>query len=118
MMSRKSKVQSGSKGDKKARYFYSLHPWRCDHHADRSEITAYVEASGHWETVAVVPPTSGASAEAVATFIVRLINAAQQNRDILRDAMEALEGVMNDGLNFTTEQTAEHVIISIKKVVT
>jgi hypothetical protein len=35
----------------------------------------------------------------------------------VRDAMEALEAVMNDGLNFTTEQTAEHVIISIKQVV-
>jgi hypothetical protein len=116
-MAKKPMSRAGSKADKKARCFYSLHPWRCDHHADRSEITAYVEASGHWETVAVVPPTSGASAEAVAAFIVRLINAAQQNRDILRDAMEALEAVMNDGLNFTTEQTAEHVIISIKQVV-
>jgi hypothetical protein len=117
-MSRKSKAQSSSKADPKPRCFYSLHPWRCDHHADRSEIMAYVEASGQWETVAVVPPTSGASAEAVASFIVRLVNAAQQNRDILRDAMAALEAVMNDGLNFTTEQAAEHVIISIKKVVT
>jgi hypothetical protein len=116
-MSRKSKAQSGGKAEAKPRRFYSLHPWRCDHHADRSEITAYVEASGQWETVAVVPPTSGASAEAVASFIARLVNAAQQNRDLLRDAMAALEAVINDGLNFTTEQTAEHVVNSIKQVV-
>lgn len=40
-----------------------------------------------------------------------------QNKDLLRNAMEALEAVMNDGLNFTTEQTAEHVISDIKQVV-
>jgi hypothetical protein len=31
--------------------------------------------------------------------------------------MEALEAVVNDGLNFTTEQAAEHVINDIKQVV-
>jgi hypothetical protein len=116
-MAGKAKSRSGGRAGKRERSFYSLHPWRCDHHPDHSEITAYVEASGQWETVAVVPPTSGASAEAVASFIVRLVNTSQKNRDILRDAMAALEAVMNDGLNFTTEQTAEHVIISIKQVV-
>ena len=99
------------------RYLYGLVPWKCNHHADRSEIIAYVDASSRWETVAVIPPTSGASAEVLANSIVCLVNATRQNEDLLRHAMEALEAVMNDGLNFTTEQTAEHVISDIKQVV-
>jgi hypothetical protein len=67
-------------------------------------------------TVAVVSPTSGASAEALAAFIASIVNAAQQNEDLLRDAMEALEAVVNDGLNFTTEQAAEHVIANIRRL--
>jgi hypothetical protein len=66
--------------------------------------------------VAVVSPASGASAEALAAFIASIVNAAQQNEDVLRDAMEALEAVVNDGLNFTTEQAAEHVIANIRRL--
>ena len=57
------------------------------------------------------------SAEEIATFITRLVNHYQQNKQLLRDAMEALEAVMKDGLNFTTEQTAEHAVLNIKQVV-
>jgi len=106
-----------TKGDLKPRCYYALAPWKCRHHADRSEITAYVEASGKWETVAVIPQTSGTSPEALATFIIRVVNATQQNKDLLRDAMEALEAVMKEGLNYSTEQAAEHVISDIKQVI-
>ena len=109
--------ETKSSGKPKPQCLYETHPWRCDHHADRSEITAYVEASGRWETVLTVRPTSEASAEAIASFIIQLVNGHQQNNDLLRDAMAALEAVVNDGLNFTTEQTAEHVITHIKQVV-
>ena len=74
------KATTKSKTNAELRSFYGLVPWRCNHHADRSEIVAYVEASGRWETVAVIPPTSGASAEALATFIARVVNATQQNK--------------------------------------
>jgi hypothetical protein len=96
---------------------YGLHPWHCRHHGDRSEIAAYVEASGRWETVADILPTSGASAEALATFITRLVNATQQNKDLLRDAMRALEAVMTEGLTFATEQEADSVVAGIKRVI-
>ena len=111
------KATAKSKYNIEPRCFYGLVPWRCNHHADRSEIVAYVEASGRWETVAVIPSTSGASAEALATFIARIVNATHQNKNLLRNAMEALEAVINDGLNFTTEQAAEHAISDIKRVV-
>jgi hypothetical protein len=36
------------------RPLYSLHPWQCRHYPDRSDITAFVEASSQWETVAEI----------------------------------------------------------------
>jgi hypothetical protein len=113
-MTKKPTGKSNAKPE--PRSFYWLASWRCNHHADRSEIMAYVEASGTWETVAVIPPTSGASAEALAAFIARAVNTTQQNKDLLRDAMDALEAVVSDGLNFTTEQAAEHVIANFKRL--
>ena len=103
--------------EKQSARIYSLHPWRCTHHSNHSEIVAYVEASGQWETVLTVNPTSETSAKTMANFIMHLVNSYRQNDALLRDAMAALEAVVNDGLNFTTEQTAEHVITHIKNVV-
>jgi hypothetical protein len=56
------------KQQQRARPLYSLHPWQCQHYPDRSDITAYVEASSQWEVVAVVQPTSGVSAETLASL--------------------------------------------------
>ena len=103
--------------EKQSARIYSLHPWRCTHHSNHSEIVAYVEASGQWEAVLTVSPTSETNAKTMANFIMHLVNSYRQNNDLLRDAMAALEAVVNDGLNFTTEQTAEHVITHIKNVV-
>lgn len=98
----------------KPRPLYSLYPWRTEHHDDRSEIAAYVEASGKWETVAVIPHTPGASAETLAEFIMGIINDSQKNRDLLRDATRALEAVMEEGLTFSTEQDADAILKRVK----
>ena len=97
-----------------SRNYYALQPWKCRSLQDRMEILAYVEASGKWETVAVVPTTSGASAENVANFIVRLINDTHRHRDLYYDAMEVLETIMHDGVNFSTEQAADSVLARMK----
>jgi hypothetical protein len=110
---RRKSIKAGST----PRRYYRLVPWQCRNHSDRSELTAYVEASGKWETVAVVPPTSGASAEALANYILALVNNSLPNSDLLRDAMSALEAVMKDGLTFTTEQEADSVVKCIKLVI-
>jgi predicted membrane chloride channel (bestrophin family) len=107
------KVPKPKKQATKSREFYGLHPWQCRHHKDCSEITAYVEASG-WEKVLTVHPTSGASAEAVAQFLCDLVNDNRKNKSLLHDAMAALEQVLNDGLNFSTEQAADRVVTRIK----
>jgi predicted transcriptional regulator len=99
----------------KVRCFYSLHPWRCQHHGERSEIAAYVEASGTWETVAIIPQTSGATSEALAEFIARAVNQSQQCENLHQAAIRALESVIEEGLTFTSEQEAERVIERLRK---
>jgi hypothetical protein len=112
-----SKVGKGKAGSvRKSRNYFGLHPWQCRHHADRSEIVAYVEASGAWETVAVIPATSGAHAEELATFIASLVNDNQQNQTLLQAAIHALELVIeDDGLTFSSEQAVDSVIERLKK---
>jgi hypothetical protein len=98
-----------------SRQFYALHPWQCRHHNDQSEITAYVEASGEWEAVLTVHPTSGASAEALATYVAAIMNEHQGKADLLHEAMTALELCLEeDHLTFTSEQAADRVITRIK----
>jgi hypothetical protein len=98
-----------------SRLFYAAHPWECRHHEDRSEITAYVEASGEWETILTVQPTSGASAEVVAAYVAAIISEHQGKADLLQEAMTALELCLEeDHLTFTSEQAADRVITRIK----
>jgi hypothetical protein len=97
---------------------YSAHPWKCRYHKDRSEILAYVEASGAWETVADIRPTAGASAETMALFICDIINDNQKSKTLLQEAMEALELCLEEeGLTFSSEQAADSVVTRIKKSV-
>jgi hypothetical protein len=112
------KVTKQSTPPKNTRSFYALHRWEAKHYKDRSEIEAYVEASGKTETVLTVHPTSGASAEAIAVFVCHLINHNQKNKNLLLDAMEALELCMNEAdMTFATEQAADRVVTNIKQVV-
>lgn len=97
------------------RQFYAAHPWQCRHHEDRSEITAYVEASGEWETILTVHPTSGASAESVAAYIAAIINEHQSKADLLQEAMTALLLCLEeDRLTFASEQAADRVVTRIR----
>jgi len=61
--------------------------------------------------------TPGGGAWELAAFIVRVVNATQQNRDLLREAMNALEAVMKDGLTYSTEQETDSVVTSIKRLI-
>ncbi len=101
----------------KSRVYYQIHEWQCEHHKDCSEIKAYVEASGEWETVLEARPTSGASAETLADFVCGLINSNQEKNRLMRIALEALQTCLDEGdLNFTSEQAADHAIAQLKKV--
>ena len=111
-MVKKLKLQNPTHEPKR---FYSAQPWQCRNHKDHSEIVAYVEASGTWEVVAIINTTSGISADGVAQFICGLVNDYQKNKDLLRQAMEALEAVFEEGLNYSTEQAADQVVADIKE---
>ncbi|SHK84257.1 hypothetical protein SAMN05444159_4334 [Bradyrhizobium lablabi] len=100
---------------KQSRQFYAAHPWECRHHEAHSDIAAYVEASGEWEMILTVHPTSGASAEVVAAYIAAIINEHQSKADLLQEAMTALELCLEeDRLTFTSEQAADRVVMRIK----
>jgi hypothetical protein len=100
----------------KPRQFYSLHPWQYRVTDNGAEILAYVE--GHdWETVLIVNPTSGASAEVLAAYVTDIINQHRPKHHLLHEAMSALELCLEeDTMTYTSEQTAEHVITRIKKI--
>jgi hypothetical protein len=100
---------------KLSRQFYTAHPWQCRHHQDRSEVTAYVEASGEWETVLTIHPTSGASAEVLANYVAAIVHEHQAKADLLQEAMTALELCLEeDRLTFKSEQAADRVVTRIK----
>ena len=98
------------------RAFYNHQAWRCSPHTDGCEILAYVEASGNWETVIDVRPTSGASPEALAAYVTATINQYQNEQNLLHQAMKALEQCLEDGITFSSEQEADHVIARIKSI--
>lgn len=94
---------------------YALHPWQCRHHAERSELLAYVEANGQWQPVAIVPSTLTASARALAAYIAAIVNEHHRKADLLHEAMTALELCLEDDhLTFASEQAADRVITRIK----
>jgi hypothetical protein len=112
-MEKKSKALGKSKGLSPS--YYGLHPWRWQACGDRCELVAYVEASGTWETVATILPTSGASSESLATFIVGVINDVREDNDAVQGAFRALEAVMKDGLTFSIEQEAASAVERLRQ---
>jgi hypothetical protein len=95
--------------------FHSRQRWKCQHGSDRSEILAFAEASGKWESIGVVQSTPCASAKAMAKFLVGLVNDIQINGDLLEAACKTLERIVRLGLNFSTEEEANEVVARIKK---
>jgi hypothetical protein len=96
--------------------YYAIHPWRCEHKPEHSDIMAYAESSGTWEIIARVRVTSGHSAETLATFITNLVNDYQENESLLGGAVKALESILNEGWNFSTETETDDLLKRIKKI--
>jgi hypothetical protein len=101
----------------KGQFFSSVPPWKSRPQSDHSEILAYSEAGGAWETVLDVRQTSGACHERMAASILALIHEHQEKQNALHCAMEALELVMADGLTYSSEQLAERALSRIKNVI-
>jgi len=48
--------------------------------------------------------------------VTKLINQHQGKQDIMREAMDALELVINDGLTFSSEQAVDHALRKLKRL--
>jgi hypothetical protein len=107
--------QRAGTGKVKVRAYYGSQPWRCQSTKDGCELSAYVDASGQWEPIAFVQPTSDADARALGEFIVSLVNERQRDGDLLQAAFDALGGVLEQGLTFSTEQDADRVVETLKR---
>jgi hypothetical protein len=95
----------------KKKPLYSITPWACVHHPDRSEIKAHVEYTGQQEVIAVISKAKGVDAEAVAEFITWLVNEHENNQNQMREAIAALELCLeSDGLSWAAEQAADVTI--------
>lgn len=62
-------------------------------------------------------PTFFKDKDAMTDFVERIVSDSQHNKKLLNEAAEALELVMQDGLNFSTEQAAERAIHNIRQFV-
>jgi hypothetical protein len=71
--------------------FYMSQPWRAQHHSDHSELRAYSEAKGDFETVLTVHGTSGYSAEAMAEAILSIINETILGEHLMLNAMKTMQ---------------------------
>lgn len=100
------------------RPYYSTNPWQCRHGKETSEITAYVEASGKWETVLTVHPTSGASAEVMARYLVAIMNDVPNLKRTLNFALDTIKVIHADGgkLTFSSEQDAERLATELEQI--
>lgn len=80
---------------------------------DICEVHGLIAASGAWELVAIAQPVTGSTAIEVADSIIAAFNVQRQQADLLDEARDALQAVLDEGLTYATEQGAEHVVNNI-----
>jgi hypothetical protein len=88
---------------------YTFEPWSCVHRDEKSEIEAYVMATGKREIIAETRATFGSTAEAVAEFIVRAVNDIDKREHLINEMTAALEMCLEcEGpLDWSAEHDAE-----------
>jgi hypothetical protein len=98
---KKSKTHAGA----------TIQPWSCVHQEGKSQIEAYVMATGRREVLAEILPTSGHSAEQMAEFIVKAVNGLEHRECLINEMKAALEICLeSEGLNWAAEHDAEIVL--------
>ena len=87
---------------------YTFEPWLCVHGPEKSQIEAYIMATGKREVIAEAVPTAGNTAEEVAEFIVRTVNDIEKRELLINEMLSALEICLEcEGLNWSAEHDAE-----------
>jgi hypothetical protein len=95
---------------------YTIQPWSCVHENGKSQIEAYVMATGKHEMIAETFPTSDNSAEAVAELIVKAINMYDKRERLIEEMVAALEICLEcEGLNSVAAHDAAIVLYRSKR---
>jgi hypothetical protein len=89
--------------------------WRFEKRGDRYEVDVFNEARGKWALVAVVMGTTEIPAEALAGYVVQVLNEKQEHGVVLDEAVQALQSVLDEGVTYATEMEAEHAIRRLKQ---
>lgn len=107
--------KSNPPGEKKSkpRLYHRLHPWRCEQRGGQCVVSGCVEATGVWQTVAVISGTADTFSGIVQ--LVELVNGRRDNAGLQRLAFEALKAVEQEGLTYATEMELEHAIERLEK---
>ncbi len=92
--------------------------WICNHHANGSDIEAYVVADNCLEVIAQTRQTQNIDAKANASLIVRAVNDYEKHQSLIAELISALELCLaSDTLSWEAEQEAEIVVARAKQIV-
>jgi hypothetical protein len=91
----------------------AVHRWRFEQQGGRYVIEIFEDAEG-WASVAVVTGTAGLRAEALAGYMVHVLNQKQQESTVLDEAVHALSELMKDGVTYGTEYDADRSVRSLQ----
>lgn len=89
--------------------------WRFEKRDGRYEIDVFSESGGKWTPAAVMMGTSGVSGEALAAYVVGVLNEKQQQSVVLDEAVHALQTILQEGVTWATEVEADHAIRRLKE---
>jgi hypothetical protein len=105
-MSRTPKVKKANSFNRSS--YHGWHPWRVEKRTNGCTVAAYVEATGLWQTIAIIDGTSGVNRDI--KRLVKLVNDRKDDEAALRAAFEVLKEIEEVGFDFSTEQELERVI--------
>jgi len=89
---------------------HTIAPWSCRHDSAKSEIEAYVEASGRREIIATLEQAGAFDAEQVAEFIIRAVNDFEKTHRLLEQMTQALENCLACDLTWEAENEADILV--------
>jgi hypothetical protein len=89
---------------------HTIAPWSCRHDRAKSEIEAYVEASGQREIIATLEQAGAFDAEQVAEFIIRAVNDFEKTHSLLEQMTQALENCLACDLTWEVENEADILV--------
>lgn len=84
--------------------------WTVKHYDGRSEILHRETAEAGWKLKVAVYSHPGSPAQPLGDFFVACLNAAAQSDDLVEETRMLLDTILSDGLDFSTEQSAERLL--------